>query len=128
MARHPKRQHLAEWLEGGRSDLDEHLATCQRCAKELDHISLTISNDDPEPSDIGPALLTLLEPPPDLHERISARLAARLQRREDIELIGSLLGVARETSELFIVDPGDFNDESAPADAPSDEPDVETGS
>ena len=49
--------------------------------------------------------MTLLKPPADLHERMSARLAARLQRREDIELIGSLLGVARETSELFMVAP-----------------------
>ena len=116
MARHPKHDQLEEWLNGGHSDLDEHLATCERCASTLDHISLTVSNDDPEPSDIGPALLTLLEPPSDLHERISVRLAARLQRREDIELIGSMLGVPRETGELFMVAPNEGSESGASED------------
>ena len=30
MARHPKRQLLAEWLEGNHSDLDEHIHTCEK--------------------------------------------------------------------------------------------------
>jgi len=106
MARHPKRDQLTSWLNGDDADpkLDEHLETCELCAADLDAISLSVSNSHPEPSDIGPALLTLLAPPEDLHERVSTRLAERLQRREDLELLGSLLGIPRETGELFIVD------------------------
>jgi len=66
---------------------------------------LPASNDAPEPSELGPALLTLLQPPEDLHERIRTRLAERLQRRQDMELFGSMLGVARETSEILLNSP-----------------------
>ena len=102
MARHPKRDQLARWLDGHESDpkLDEHLETCAVCASTLDTISLSTSNDNPEPSDIGPALLELLQPPEDLHERVSDRLAERLQRRQDIEILGSMLGVPREVGEI----------------------------
>ncbi len=104
MARHPKPDQLARWLDGEVADpkIDEHLETCEICASKLDLISLSVSNDNPEPSDIGPALLTLLQPPDDLHERVSERLAERLQRREDMELLGSMLGVPRETGEIII--------------------------
>lgn len=114
MARHPKRDQLARWLEGTEHDpeLDEHLETCEICASDLDTISLSVSNDNPEPSDLGPALLTLLQPPEGLHERMSERLARRLQRRQDLELMGSMLGVARETGEIFMVAP-DQSDEGA---------------
>lgn len=106
MARHPKADQLAQWLDGEVADpkIDEHLETCKVCASQLDVISLSVSNDNPEPSDIGPALLTLLRPPDDLHERVSERLAERLQRREDMELLGSMLGLPREMSELFMAE------------------------
>ena len=52
---------------------------------------------------IGSALLKLLRPPDDLHERMSARLAERLQRRADLDLLGSLLGVPKEAGELFFL-------------------------
>lgn len=107
MARHPKKEQLTRWLDGLEDDpkLDQHLETCEICASSLNAISLSVSNDHPEPSDLGPALLTLLQPPEDLHERMSKRLAERLQRRQDIELLGSLLGVPRETGEIFMVAP-----------------------
>lgn len=107
MARHPKREALAKWLTEASpadADLDEHISTCEYCASELEIISLSVSNDDPEPSEIGPALLTLLAPPDDLHERVSERLAARLQRRQDLELFGSMLGIPREAGEVFLSD------------------------
>ena len=107
MARHPKREALAKWLTEPTAvdvDLDEHLSTCEYCASELETISLSVSNDDPEPSELGPALLTLLAPPDDLHERVSKRLAARLQRRQDVELFGSMLGIPREAGEVFLGD------------------------
>lgn len=54
---------------------------------------------------IGSALLRLLRPPDDLHERMSERLADRLQRRADLDLLGSLLGVPKEAGELFFLSP-----------------------
>lgn len=116
MARHPNRKELEQWLDGEQVDakVDEHVSTCAVCAKDLETITLTASNDNPEPSNIGPALLTLLKPPDDLHERMSKRLAERLQRREDLDLIGSLLGVPRETTELFFAKESDELNPSDP--------------
>jgi len=55
-------------------------------------------------SDLKPALLELLKPPDDLHDRMSQRLAERLQRRQDLEVLGSMLGVPKETGEVFVLD------------------------
>lgn len=121
MARHPKREVLTSWLEGKSLDpqVDEHISTCTICAKDLETLTLTVSNNNPEPSNIGPALLTLLQPPDDLHERMSKRLAERLQRKEDLDLIGSLLGVPRESGELFITAPVNNSDTKDPQSASS---------
>ncbi len=107
MARHPKRQQLAAWLDGSHdTELDDHLATCEKCASTLDQLSESQLTEPTTGGDrIGSALLTLLRPPDDLHERMSARLAERIQRRADLELLGSLLGVPREASELFLLSP-----------------------
>ena len=121
MARHPKREVLTSWLEGKSLDpqVDEHISTCPICAKDLETLTLTVSNNNPEPSNSGPALLTLLQPPDDLHERMSKRLAERLQRKEDLDLIGSLLGVPRESGELFITAPVNNSDTKDPQSASS---------
>ena len=64
MARHPKGDQLARWLEGEESDskLDEHLETCEVCAASLATISLSVSNENPEPSEIGLSLIHISEP------------------------------------------------------------------
>lgn len=95
MARHPNREELAMWLDGGHADLDEHIDSCELCAANLGEIDST-----PAP-DLKPALLTLLQPPDDLHERVSLRIAQRLQNRRDADLFGSLLGIPLEATRLF---------------------------
>lgn len=128
MARHPKRQELTDWLDGHNGHLDDHISTCSVCANELERITISSSNDDPEPSDLGPALLELLQPPDDLHERLSARLAERLKRRDDFNLLSSLLGVPVETGGLVILRPADADelaediDPHTPKSDPSQDP------
>lgn len=96
MARHPNRQQLVSWLDGSSVDFETHIEGCDRCAAELGELS------DAPPTDLRPALLTLLNPPDDLHERVSERIARRLQSRNDVDLFRSLLGVPFETGRLFI--------------------------
>lgn len=98
MARHPNHQKLALWLDGEFSELDEHIDSCEICASNLDQI------DEVSSPDLKPALLTLLQPPDDLHERVSQRIAQRLQSRRDADLLGSLLGIPAEASRLFFDD------------------------
>lgn len=106
MARHPNRQELSMWLEGEHSDLDPHIDSCEICAANLGEI------DNSSVPDLKPALLTLLQPPDDLHERVSQRIAQRLQDRQDSDLFASLLGIPIEASRLFF----DGAEESEPDD------------
>ncbi|MFT7474601.1 MAG: hypothetical protein ACI81L_001526 [Verrucomicrobiales bacterium] len=102
MARHPSQEQLASWLNGAHSHFDAHIDSCARCAKSLDEIDISVgSNVEALTAELRPALLTLLQPPKDLHERISGRIAARLQDRNDADLMGSLLGVPIEMSRIF---------------------------
>lgn len=107
MARHPNRQELTMWLDGDSDELNDHIDTCAICASSLDEIS----EREPAAGELKPALLTLLRPPDDLHERVSARIAQRLQSRRDADLFGSLLGIPIETGRLFF-------DEATEADPP----------
>lgn len=99
MARHLSGSQLAMWLDGEAPHLDEHVDHCETCAARLSEV------EAPE-IDLRPALLTLLKPPPDLESRISARIAARLQAREEMELLSGLLGVSIETGRILF-DPED---------------------
>jgi hypothetical protein len=102
MARHPSEKQLASWLSGEHAHFDAHIDACERCAKTLDEIDVAVgSNVEALTAELRPALLTLLQPPEDLHERISQRISARLQDRNDAGLLGSLLGVPLETSRIF---------------------------
>lgn len=101
MARHPNRQELSLWLDGEQPDLDDHIDSCETCAASLDEI------DELAVPDLKPALLTLLQPPDDLHERVSQRIAQRLQNRRDADLFGSLLGIPLEAGRLFFDDADD---------------------
>lgn len=99
MARHPNKRQLQLWLEGQADELDEHVETCNRCARTLDELEST-------DTDLRPALLTLLAPPVDLEDRISERIAARVQDRQDVALFSSLLGVSFETGRIVFEPPG----------------------
>jgi len=103
MARHPNRARLDAWLDGQEHDIDEHVENCEQCASTMSSINAESTQSNKE-SDLKPALLELLKPPDDLHDRMSQRLAERLQRRQDLEVLGSMLGVPKETGEVFVLD------------------------
>ncbi len=108
MARHPNRQQLASWLNGDHDHLDEHIDSCEKCASRLGELDTTLptagnlDNVEAISAELRPALLTLLQPPEDLHERISERITKRLQDRSDADLFGSLLGVPLEAGRIFL--------------------------
>lgn len=103
MSRHPNRQELTSWLNGENENLDDHIDTCVKCANRLDKLDNDgLGNVEPITADLRPALLSLLQPPEDLHERISERITERLQDRSDADLFGSLLGIPIEASRIFL--------------------------
>lgn len=108
MARHPNRQQLASWLNDGEGHLDEHIDSCEKCAARLDELDATLPTSNGTDNviaiskDLKPALLTLLQPPDDFHERIRDRISARLQDRSDADLFGSLLGIPIEAGQVFL--------------------------
>lgn len=101
MARHPNRARLDAWLDGAEHDIDEHVENCEHCVETLTSISAE-TTEPKNKSELKPALLQLLQPPDDLHERMSQRLAERLQRRQDLEVLGSMLGVPKETGSVYM--------------------------
>ena len=104
MSRHPTQQQLTSWLAGDRVEFDEHIDGCEKCARRLDKLDSdnALGNVEPITADLRPALLELLRPPEDLHERISARITERLQDRSDANLFGSLLGIPLEAGRVFL--------------------------
>ena len=107
MARHPSTKQLTSWLNG-ETDHDEHaehIDTCTRCASRLEELSATsdVSNVSPLTDEFRPALMAVLRPPSDLHERISIRIGERLQAQSDAGLVASMLTVPVETS-LVVTD------------------------
>jgi len=108
MARHPNRQQLASWLNGEHEHLGEHIDDCERCAGRLGELDDSLppgghlDNVEAISAELRPALLKLLQPPEDLHERISGRVTARLQDRSDVNLFGSLLGIPLEAGRVFL--------------------------
>jgi len=98
MARHPNKRDLQRWMDGGADHLDEHVDTCEKCARTLEELAGA-------DADLRPALLTLLAPPDDLEERINERIAARVQDRQDMALFSSLLGVGVETGRVVFEPP-----------------------
>lgn len=100
MARHPNERQLARWLDGDAPNYDAHVDSCEHCAAALERIvGLELSGDHPE---IGPALLVLLEPPPDLESRVSRGIAERIRARSDVELFSSLFGVPIDAARIVL--------------------------
>lgn len=109
MARHLSTKQLTSWLNGeiDHEEHDEHLSTCNKCAERIEEINRDTleSNVEAISAEIAPALLQILQPPADLHERVSERIAVRLQTQNDVNLFGSLLGVPVETAKIMSDDP-----------------------
>lgn len=97
MAQHPTEHDLTAWLDGGSPGIDEHLAGCEVCAARLEETP-------PYDVELSAPLLVALSPAAGCGERVSARVAARLQNRRDAELALSMLGVPLETIRL-VTDP-----------------------
>ena len=105
MARHPNTQQLSSWLNGeaGEPGHHEHIDSCSRCARRIEELSAADQTKVEAISDeFRPALMAVLQPPEDLHERISARIADRLQDRSDATLLSSLLGIPVETTQIVL--------------------------
>ncbi len=110
MARHLSTKQLTSWLTGetNQPEHDEHLATCVRCADKIEQLNL--DNVTPISAEFKPALMAVLQPPEDLHARISVRIAERLQDRDDASLFGSLLGLPVDTTRLIASKPNPEED------------------
>ncbi len=95
---HPSKKALREWLwdAEGDPDLDDHLATCERCSNTLEALEL---ND--EAGDIASALALVLSSPTGLTERLEEKVAARLSSKEVFEVLGDLFGAGLETTVLL---------------------------
>lgn len=103
---HPPRRRLVAWLEGGEPDLDDHLATCARCADRLEAGAVAVGP-------VADALLAILAPPTDLAPRLRSGIAARMQARADLAMLAQMLGVPRETLGLLAVPPTEEDEDSA---------------
>lgn len=101
--RHPSKRALREWLEAASEErsnesVDEHLATCHRCAAILDEME-----DNPEAT-ISDFLATLYSAPPDLSDRLERRVSARLDSRVVLGLVSDLFGAGVDTSKLLLME------------------------
>lgn len=83
---HPSTRRLQSWLNGEDDSLDSHLATCERCAEKIESLA------DADSSLLQP-LLTLLEPPDELPDRLRGSIDQRMRAREDLALISELFGL-----------------------------------
>lgn len=102
---HPSGRRLAVWLDQGDPKLDEHLATCERCASRLEDLSRPVAP-------VGEALRTMLAPPPDLQPRLRTGIARKMQNREDLRLLVELMGLPWQTARAMVTPPpGDGDDE-----------------
>ncbi len=101
MARHLSTKQLTSWLNGAvdHEEHTEHLDSCSKCAARIEE--LHDNNVEPLTAEFAPALLQILQPPADLHERISKRIALRLQAQSDRDLFTSMLGVPVETLKVM---------------------------
>lgn len=100
--RHPSKQSLSDWL-AGTSDphVDDHVATCQRCATTLEELDTS-----PDPA-IGDALAEILAPPADLTRRLEEGVTARLSSRQVIDIVAELFGAGFETTRLLLIEDTD---------------------
>ena len=101
--RHPSKRRLLAWLESGDASLDDHLATCERCASRLEDLS------QPETA-IRDALREMLRPPEDLQPRLRAGIARKMQTREDLKLLFELMGIPWQTARVLSKPPPPSDD------------------
>lgn len=99
--RHPGDTALVRWLDtGGPARVDDHVATCERCAERLEHLE-QLDRADERPS-LGEALAALFAAPVDLGERVLHGIEQRSRTEQELVLLSGLFGVAVETGKLVV--------------------------
>lgn len=97
---HPGDKRLLHWLDAGDghgADLDEHIATCERCATRLEELA------QPLPA-LADALSRSLQAPDDLVQRLGVRMNTTIRSREDLRLFFELMGVPFATVRSLMED------------------------
>jgi hypothetical protein len=105
---HPSRKALQAWLNGDPdvdAKLDAHVATCGRCANTIEHL------DAEDHGNIGEALALVLQPPSGLSERLEEKVAARLDSKVMLGVLGDLFAAGIETSRMLIMEETGEEDE-----------------
>jgi hypothetical protein len=103
---HPDARHLLEWLDGADSaggHIGEHLATCERCADQLESLAGD-SDDDPAWADDGElneAIRELFAPPPDLVERLKQTITDRERADRELSLFGELFRLPGDVADAL---------------------------
>ncbi len=94
---HPSRRRIRSWFESGDVDdgLTSHLDNCERCSEEIERIA-------GEETSVEPALAQLLAAPPDLGERMEARIATSIQQRQDLQLLVEMFALGGRTARLLL--------------------------
>ncbi len=93
---HPSRAKLAAWLEGHElPDVEAHVTSCARCAARLDALA-------PPTADLRVALAQALQPPSDLVPRLHTGVRKRLDARQDLGLLGQMLGLPWHTARILM--------------------------
>jgi hypothetical protein len=94
---HPGRAKLLAWLGGAASDprTDRHLGTCARCATQLEELA-------PPAADLRVPLSQALQAPNDLVPRLQSGVRKRLDGRQDLRLLGQMLGLPLHTARLLM--------------------------
>ena len=94
---HPRPKQLRRWLEGDVVPrVDTHIATCTRCADQLESMDETS-----ELSSVRNALLSVLQPPAELPDRLQQRIDERLSEQRDWALIGEFFGLPFQTVQVM---------------------------
>ena len=88
---HPSNRKLERWLDDGESlDVDEHVATCSRCANRLEEMASP-------GAELGAALQASLRAPDDLVQRLGVRMTQSMRNREDLRMFLELMGISWPT-------------------------------
>lgn len=88
---HPSNRRLLDWLESVEAgSVDDHVATCRRCAARLEDLATPVPG-------LGEAIRARLLPPDDLVDRLGSRMNESMHNREDLQIFLDLMGVPWRT-------------------------------
>lgn len=100
---HPGADKLEAWLDGDAPQLDAHIDQCLRCSNRIEELA----GDDYRT--LVQALGRAVAPPRNLQPRLVDGISRRMQAREDLTLLGDLVGVSWRTLRVLSQGP-DINE------------------